>query len=164
MRRTLTGAQVRAARAMLRMDQIALAEKSGVSVETVKRVEKFDSNIDATAATVNAIQEALEIEGITFTDDRGVELRNRYEARLIGTLSMTVMDAVGRHLEEAAQADPEFVWRGPQHHAKLLRDFLTNTKIMELVSEGYPHGLLNAVSERKRLKENAPAKPRLVKS
>ncbi|MDU6138645.1 helix-turn-helix transcriptional regulator, partial [Bradyrhizobium sp.] len=36
----LTSEQIRAARAMLRIEQRDLAEKSGVSLETIKRIER----------------------------------------------------------------------------------------------------------------------------
>ena len=42
-----TGEQIRAARAILRMEQTTLAAKAGVSVETVKRLEKFDGPLEA---------------------------------------------------------------------------------------------------------------------
>lgn len=64
----LTSEQVRAARAMLRIDQKDLAEWSGVSLETVKRIERAPGVISAHASTVDALQRALEARGIEFTD------------------------------------------------------------------------------------------------
>jgi transcriptional regulator with XRE-family HTH domain len=74
----LTADQLRAARAMLRMDQSALAAASGVSVETIKRLERMEGPLYETrVATVNAIQCALEKAGVEFTngDQPGVRLR-----------------------------------------------------------------------------------------
>jgi transcriptional regulator with XRE-family HTH domain len=73
----LTSEQVRAARAMLRMEQKELAEKSGVSLDTIKRIERTRGPIGAYAATVDKIQRALEAAGIEFTnsDAPGVRLR-----------------------------------------------------------------------------------------
>lgn len=74
----LTAEQVRGARAMLRMDQSALAEAAGVSLETIKRLEKMNGPLTATrVATVAAIEKALTKAGIEFTngDEPGVKLR-----------------------------------------------------------------------------------------
>ena len=74
----LTADQLRAARAMMRMDQSALAAASGVSVETIKRLERMEGPLSETrVATVNAIQGALEKAGVEFTngDQPGVRLR-----------------------------------------------------------------------------------------
>jgi transcriptional regulator with XRE-family HTH domain len=69
--------QLRAARALLRWDQSEVGEKAGVSVETVKRLEKMDGPLlEVRAATVAAIQKAFEREGVEFTngDAPGVRL------------------------------------------------------------------------------------------
>ncbi|HEY8032178.1 MAG TPA: helix-turn-helix domain-containing protein [Methylocella sp.] len=64
--------QLRAARAMLRMDQTALAAVSGVSVETIKRLERMEGPLSGTrVATVNAIQAALEKAGVEFIAENG---------------------------------------------------------------------------------------------
>ena len=55
----LTGEQIRAARAILRMDQITLAQEAGISVETVKRLEKFDGPLDAKTGTLEAIEDVF---------------------------------------------------------------------------------------------------------
>jgi transcriptional regulator with XRE-family HTH domain len=68
----LTADQLRAARAMLRMDQSALAAVSGVSVETIKRLERMEGPLSETrVATVNAIQAALEKAGVEFIAENG---------------------------------------------------------------------------------------------
>jgi DNA-binding XRE family transcriptional regulator len=68
----LTSEQVRAARALKRMDQTTLAEMAGVSVETVKRLEKLDGPLlSANGKTMAAIQSALEGAGIIFIDSNG---------------------------------------------------------------------------------------------
>ncbi len=62
----LTSEQIRAARAMLRVDQKELAERSGISIETVKRIERTPGTISAYASTVDALQRALEAAGVEF--------------------------------------------------------------------------------------------------
>jgi DNA-binding Xre family transcriptional regulator len=51
------------------MDQAALAVAAGISVETVKRLEKMEGNLSAVRVdTLDAITAALEKEGVEFID------------------------------------------------------------------------------------------------
>ena len=72
----LTSEQIRAARAMLRIEQRDLAEKSGVSLETIKRIERTPGPISAYSGTVDKLRRALESAGIEFSngDRPGVRL------------------------------------------------------------------------------------------
>lgn len=72
-----TGPQLRAARAMARMDQEALAERAGVAANTVRRMEAMDSTLIAKLPTIQRLQRALEAAGIEFTngDRPGVRMR-----------------------------------------------------------------------------------------
>ncbi len=66
----LTSEQIRAARALLRMEQKELAERSGVSLPSVKRLEAMDGDLTATrVSTVDALQKALEAAGVIFLDN-----------------------------------------------------------------------------------------------
>lgn len=68
----LTSEQLRAARALKRMDQAGLAAIAGVSVETVKRLEKLDGPLlSANGKTLAAIQNALESAGVVFIAANG---------------------------------------------------------------------------------------------
>jgi transcriptional regulator with XRE-family HTH domain len=62
---------------MLRIGQRELAERSGVSLETVKRVERLPGAISTNVRTAEALRTALEAAGIQFTngDAPGVRLR-----------------------------------------------------------------------------------------
>lgn len=74
----MTSAQMRAARAMLDWSQAKLAEEAGVSVETIKRLERMQGALEATkVATLEAIRKCLVGAGIEFTngDEPGVKLR-----------------------------------------------------------------------------------------
>ena len=73
----LTSEQIRAGRALLRWEQKDLARAAGISVETVKRLEKTPGQVRAYASTVAAVQTALETAGVEFFDDNGVRLRRR---------------------------------------------------------------------------------------
>lgn len=67
----LTGEQLRAARAMLKIEQGELAVMAGVSAETIKRLERMDGTVSAQVATVMKIRQALEADGIIFIPENG---------------------------------------------------------------------------------------------
>ncbi len=75
----LTSEQIRAARALLRWNQKLLAVAAGISVETVKRLERTPGKVSAYTGTEEAIRKALETAGVEFTNDDapGVKLRHR---------------------------------------------------------------------------------------
>ena len=56
----ITPDQIRAARALLRMDQEELARRANVSVITVRRVEALDGPGKVALGTVAEVQRALE--------------------------------------------------------------------------------------------------------
>ena len=70
----ITPDQIRAARALLRMDQDELARRANVSVVTVRRLEAPDGLCKVALSTVDEIQRALEAAGAEFVD-RGVRRR-----------------------------------------------------------------------------------------
>jgi transcriptional regulator with XRE-family HTH domain len=76
---TITGRQLRAARALAGMMQADLAKASGVSVPTLKRLEGMESEpLAAQTRTVDAITGALAKAGITFIEEpdrRGVVIQ-----------------------------------------------------------------------------------------
>jgi ribosome-binding protein aMBF1 (putative translation factor) len=68
----LSSQQIRAARALLGWDQGTLAEKAGVSVITVKRLEAASGDkLHARFETVMKIKNAVEREGIEFVRGQG---------------------------------------------------------------------------------------------
>lgn len=67
----ITGAQLRAARALLQMDQKSLAELSNVSIATIKRLEPQIGPIRANKVTIDALRRALEAAGIEFIAENG---------------------------------------------------------------------------------------------
>ncbi len=69
--------QIRAARGLLRWEQQDLAAAAGISVQTVKRLEKTPGKVSAHTRTVEAIGKAVEAAGVEFTDGDapGVRLR-----------------------------------------------------------------------------------------
>ena len=67
----LTSAQVRAARALLRWSQKALADASNVSVPTIARLELQDGPLSGTELTAAALRRALEEAGVEFIPGNG---------------------------------------------------------------------------------------------
>jgi transcriptional regulator with XRE-family HTH domain len=76
--------QLRAARALLGWSQTQLAEKAGLSLPTVKRVENVGGARVSDLAR-HALQRALETGGVDFIDENGggpgVRLRGRTRAK-----------------------------------------------------------------------------------
>lgn len=69
----LVSQQIRAARHALRWTVSKLAESSGVSVSTIKRLEAGDGIPNMSASKLASIKSALEVAGIEFIgspDDR----------------------------------------------------------------------------------------------
>jgi len=67
----LTGAQMRAARALIKMRQVDLAKAADLSEETIKRLEKDSGPVQSTANNAAAIQKALEAAGVVFLPENG---------------------------------------------------------------------------------------------
>jgi transcriptional regulator with XRE-family HTH domain len=74
--------QLRMARAAIGWGVRELAEKAGVTANTVTRIE---NGADAKQSTINALQRALEAAGIEFTngDQPGVRLTKAVAARSV---------------------------------------------------------------------------------
>jgi len=74
---------MRAARALLGMDQARLAELSGVSLATIQRMEASEGNVRGVVDTLTKVVEALNAAGIELIGEqqrsesggRGVRLR-----------------------------------------------------------------------------------------
>ncbi|MDF2118617.1 helix-turn-helix transcriptional regulator [Roseiarcaceae bacterium H3SJ34-1] len=79
----ITAAQMRAARALLGIDQKKLAEMSGVSLPTIQRMEASDGNVRGIVDSLTKVVEALQTAGIELINEhvrsesggRGVRLR-----------------------------------------------------------------------------------------
>jgi transcriptional regulator with XRE-family HTH domain len=68
----ITASQLRAARAMLRMDQRTLAELSGLSLPTIQRMEASDGVIRGNVDSLMKLVGALDASGIELISDNGV--------------------------------------------------------------------------------------------
>lgn len=65
----ITPAQMRAARALLDIDQRKLAELSGVSLPTIQRMEASDGTVRGVIDTLTKVVEALNRAGIELIGD-----------------------------------------------------------------------------------------------
>lgn len=68
----LTPAQLRAARALLDMDQRTLAERAGVSLPTIQRMEASEGYVRGMIDTLTKVIGALEREGVELIAENGV--------------------------------------------------------------------------------------------
>lgn len=79
----MTASQLRAARALLGIDQRTLAEMAGVSLPTIQRMEASDGTVRGIVETLTKVIEALNEAGVELigenarseTGGRGVRLR-----------------------------------------------------------------------------------------
>lgn len=79
----ITASQLRAARALLGMDQKTLAALAGVSLPTIQRMEASDGNVRGIVDTLTKVVAALDKAGIELIGDdahsqkggRGVRLK-----------------------------------------------------------------------------------------
>ncbi len=79
----MTAAQLRAARALLGIDQKALAELSGVSVPTIQRMEASQGNVRGVVESLTKVVEALDRAGVeligegvpSLSGGRGIRLK-----------------------------------------------------------------------------------------
>lgn len=69
--KTITGAQLRAARALLRWSAEELAERTKVGVATLRRAENIDGPVGMTAANQSVVRAALEAAGVEFIPANG---------------------------------------------------------------------------------------------
>ena len=83
----LTAAQLKAARALVGMEQRALAAASGVSLPTIQRMEASNGIVRGVIESLTRVMAALETAGVEFINEgavspgggRGVRLRKRIE-------------------------------------------------------------------------------------
>lgn len=80
----ITGPQMRAARALLGVDQKTLAELSGLSVPTIQRMEASAGNVRGVVDSLTKVIAALELAGVELIAEdtpsrsggRGVRLKS----------------------------------------------------------------------------------------
>jgi predicted transcriptional regulator len=86
----ITSAQMRAARALLGVDQRELAEMAGLSLPTIQRMEASDGQVRGIVNTLMKVVDALEQAGVELIAEnslsvgigRGVRLREKQPRRV----------------------------------------------------------------------------------
>lgn len=79
----ITAEQMRAARALLRMEQAKLSELSGVSLPTIKRLETTSGLLRAQEGTLASIIDTLEKSGIEFIGEGDRSITGGVGIRLV---------------------------------------------------------------------------------
>lgn len=67
----ISGEQIKAARALARLDQAELAKRAGLSAPTIKRLEQARGPISANTKTEMQIRTAFADAGVDFIDQNG---------------------------------------------------------------------------------------------
>ena len=79
----LTSHHIRAARSLLRWSARELAERAGVHIATVQRMEGCEDEVHGTVTALSKIQRALEAEGVEFLpQDAGPGVRLKIPVRV----------------------------------------------------------------------------------
>ena len=78
----ITAAQMRAARALLGIDQKTLAELAGVSVPTIQRMEASQGNVRGMVESLTKVVEALNLAGIELIGEGGQSMSGGRGVRL----------------------------------------------------------------------------------
>lgn len=78
----ITGSQMKAARAMLGMDQRALAEAAGLSLPTIQRMEASAGVVRANVDSMVKVVAALEAAGVALIAEGTVSAEGGRGARL----------------------------------------------------------------------------------
>ncbi|MFL5284090.1 MAG: multiprotein-bridging factor 1 family protein [Rhodopila sp.] len=73
----ITPEQIRAARALLRLDQAALAREAGISVVTLRRLEEPHGLAKVAPSTAETVRRTLEKAGAEFIDQGYADVRHR---------------------------------------------------------------------------------------
>ena len=84
--KSLTSAQIRAARALIRWSAEDLSRATALSVTTIRRAELTEKETSMTAANELAVRRALEAAGVEFIEENGnggpgVRLRKRHRPK-----------------------------------------------------------------------------------
>ncbi len=80
----MTAAQMRAARALLGIDQKTLAELSGVSLPTIQRMESSDGMVRGIVDSLTKVIEALDRAGIVLIGEQAASPAGGRGVRLKG--------------------------------------------------------------------------------
>ncbi|MGE4366644.1 helix-turn-helix domain-containing protein [Thermomonas sp.] len=78
----LTAAQLKAARALLGIDQRTLAQMAGLSLPTIQRMEASDGNVRGVVESLTRVVEALDAAGVELIGEGATSLEGGRGVRL----------------------------------------------------------------------------------
>ncbi|MCQ1766147.1 helix-turn-helix domain-containing protein [Neorhizobium galegae] len=131
----LTSEQMRAARSLLRWEQTELAENSGISVETIRRLEAMTGELKGRYETIQSVKNAFESAGLEFIDPpetvatlnrkeryrgSGVRFSPNPNERYLRLVANAVKSATELSLLLEIERDPEIFKKGPHHVSGIL--------------------------------------------
>lgn len=91
----MTSGQLRAARAILGIDQKTLAQMAGVSVPTIQRMEASDGVVRGVVESLTRVIEALDRAGVELIGDGAVSPAGGRGVRLKSPMGVGGADAAG---------------------------------------------------------------------
>lgn len=91
----MTSGQLRAARAILGIDQKTLAQMAGVSVPTIQRMEASDGVVRGVVESLTRVIEALDRAGVELIGDGAVSPAGGRGVRLKSPMGAGGADAAG---------------------------------------------------------------------
>jgi transcriptional regulator with XRE-family HTH domain len=107
---SISGEQVRAARALLRVDQKQIALAAGVSVETIKRLEAVEGPINVTSRTLSALRNAFLKFGVVFDGREDADLAVGWARRDRGAMLRSAIPRPRRARYEPAPLTRLLFW------------------------------------------------------
>lgn len=117
------------------MDQITLAQEAGISVETVKRLEKFDGPLEAKAETLKAIEDVFVSAGLILDEHGNIRRGPDRNALMVANLSAQIVGIAAATLEQWVKDDPSFFSRGPHQVAKKLAALFNQQRLQHMVEQ-----------------------------
>src|ERR1700760_1652101 len=99
----ITAAQMRAARALLGIDQRQLAELSGVSLPTIQRMEASEGNVRGVVESLTRVVNALDALGVELIGENVRSVGSGRGVRFKGVASFTEADFGQKFLQRRSR-------------------------------------------------------------
>ncbi|MET0294061.1 MAG: BLUF domain-containing protein [Phenylobacterium sp.] len=133
----LTGEVLRAARAMARLEQVDLAAAAGVSVETVKRLERLRGPVNANVRTLEALTTAL----------RGHDIAIRsYADGSVGLFLLRGESQAGSRIPLPPRSEPAALHRLIYHSTSLIAPERAEHELADILGKAIPRNAADSVS------------------
>lgn len=127
----LNGEQIRAGRALARIEQAELARRSGLSLETVKRLERFRGPVEANTRTLTAIVAAFAGLGIVFDSS----VANELVVRRVSPVPTSTAPLLDVHVDDQDSALHRVIFYGVASSAAVAATMDTFDKVEMMLLE-----------------------------